>query len=148
MPVTISTKTGSWTADERPDVRYFSGVATYTRPFELRAQPKWGRVYLDMDKIGDVAEVRVNGVLAGTAWKPPYRVDVTGQLRAGSNQLEIRVANTWQNRFVGDLQPGATKRAWTNAANGGVSMQGGAITAGTALTPSGLLAPVRLVLVE
>jgi hypothetical protein len=148
VPIQMPTTTGSWTSDERPDVRYFSGVATYTRSFDFRALPKRGRLYLEMGEVGDVAEVRVNGVLAGTAWKPPYRVNVSGHLRAGGNKLEIRVANTWQNRLVGDQQPGAIKRAWTNASRGGPGLRGAGITAGTPLTRSGLLDPVRLILVE
>jgi hypothetical protein len=148
VPIQMLTTTGSWTSDGRPDVRYFSGVATYTRSFDFRALPKRGRLYLEMGEVGDVAEVRVNGVLAGTAWKPPYRVNVSGHLRAGGNKLEIRVANTWQNRLVGDQQPGAIKRAWTNASRGGPGLRGAGITAGTPLTRSGLLDPVRLILVE
>lgn len=145
-PITIAAKVGSWTADERPGIRYFSGVATYTRSFKLHSWPKQERVYLDLGNVGDVAEIRVNGVLAGTAWKPPYRVDVTDQLRTGSNDLEIRVANTWQNRFVGDQQPNVTKQAWTNATQGGFGSLSGRINAGTQLTPSGILTPVHLII--
>lgn len=150
-PVIKRTSTGSWTESDLPEMRYFSGVATYSRTF--RVAPRWlkpgRRLYLDLGAVGDVAEVRVNGALAGTAWKPPYRVEVTRQLRAGGNRLEIKVANTWQNRFVGDQQPGAAKRAWTNAAaGGGFGPLGGRITATTALTPSGLLEPVRIVSAE
>ena len=145
-PDIMATSTGSWTADTRPDVRYFSGVATYLRSFRLNAQPKRGRVLLDMGAVGDVAEVFVNGAPVGTAWKPPYRLDVTDALRNGTNKLEIRVANTWQNRFVGDLQPGATKHAWTNSKGAGI--QGGGLSRTTPLTPSGLLSPVRLILAD
>jgi hypothetical protein len=31
-------------------------------------------------------------------------VDVTGLLHAGENHLQIRVANTWPNRMIGDEQ--------------------------------------------
>lgn len=140
--------TGSWTRFPEADLRYFSGVATYRR--DVRAAPDWKkrghRVVLDLGQVGDVAEVRLNGVMAGTAWKPPYGVDITNNLRPGANTIEVKVANTWQNRFVGDLQPGATKHAWTNAAAGGGFAQiGGVLTAETALTPSGLLGPVRII---
>jgi hypothetical protein len=139
---------GSWTQNAQPEVRYFSGAATYAQ--EARVPAAWlkprRRVFIDLGSVGDLAEVRVNGTLAGTAWKPPYRVDVTDQLRPGSNRLEIKVANTWQNRFVGDQQPGATAETWTNAAgNNPFSRLGGKLTAETPLTPSGLLEPVRLV---
>jgi hypothetical protein len=151
QPIVTQTDAGSWTRSERPDQRYFSGTATYSR--DIKAGSAWrrggGRVVLDLGKVGDVAEVRVNGSLAGTAWKPPYRVDITNALREGRNRIEVKVANTWQNRFVGDLQPGATKQAWTNVATGGgFSQIGGVITASTPLTPSGLLGPVRIISVR
>ncbi|MCC7055097.1 MAG: hypothetical protein IT355_17625 [Gemmatimonadaceae bacterium] len=49
---------------------------------------------------------------------------------------------------MGDLQPGATKRAWTNAPNGGGFTSANELTAGTPLLPSGLLGPVRLLSVR
>jgi len=145
---TIKAGAGSWTANADPAVRYFSGAATYQRTFDASASwfGKGERLYLDLGKVGDIAEVRVNGALAGTAWTPPYRIDVTDQVRRGRNTLDIKVANTWQNRFVGDLQPGATKQAWTNVASGGgFALLGKGLDAATPLTPSGLLEPVRLV---
>jgi len=33
---------------------------------------------------------------------PPYRIECSGAVRAGTNQLEIRVANLWANRLNGD----------------------------------------------
>ncbi|MGP7795565.1 glycosyl hydrolase [Sphingomonas sp. CLY1604] len=146
-----ATNVGSWTASADPEIRYFSGVATYRQT--LTAPGGWftkgERLYLDLGRVGDVAEVRINGVPAGTAWAPPYRLDVTDQLRRGRNEVEIKVANTWQNRFVGDLQPGATQHAWTNAASGGgFALLGNGLSASTPLTPSGLLDPVRIVAVQ
>jgi hypothetical protein len=147
----IPTNVGSWTANADPEIRYFSGVATYRQ--SITASGGWfgkgERLYLDLGHVGDVAEVRINGITAGTAWAPPYRIDVTDQMRRGRNAVEIRVANTWQNRFVGDLQPGATQHVWTNAAAGaGFAMLGEGLAASTELTPSGLLEPVRIVAVH
>ena len=140
--------TGTWTANPDPAVRYFSGVGSYRRTIDARSD--WfgtgQRLYVDLGSIGDVAEVRINGQLAGTAWAKPYRVDVTRLLRRGRNAIEVRVANTWQNRFVGDLQPGETPHAWTNvAAGGGYALVGKPLSASTPLTPSGLLEPVRII---
>ena len=146
-PPSISTRVGSWTENSDPEIRYFSGAATYERtinvPAEWRATGE--RIVLDLGRVGDVAEVRVNGKVAGTTWAPPYRVDITDQVTAGSNALTIVVANTWQNRFVGDLQPGATKRAWTNAPNGGGFTSANELTPKTPLTPSGILGPVKVI---
>jgi hypothetical protein len=95
-------------------VRYFSGVALYRKTFDLPPDLKPGApLLLDLGTVGDVAEVRLNGVTLGTLWKAPYRVDVGGALRRRQNTLEIRVANLWVNRMIGDAQPGAEKVAFT-----------------------------------
>jgi beta-galactosidase/beta-glucuronidase len=44
-----------------------------------------------------VAEVFVNGKMAGVLWMSPFRVDVTGMLVGGGNNLKILVTNTWNN---------------------------------------------------
>lgn len=71
------------------------------------------RVRLDLGSVGDVAEVRVNGVAVGTAWKAPYRVDIPQALKSGANNVEVRVANKWVNRLIGDEQPGANRIGFT-----------------------------------
>lgn len=92
-------------------IRYFSGVATYTTTFSLTRSPQ--TLLLDLGEVGDVAEVLVNGRLAGTAWKPPYRVDIADLVQPGENELGIRVANLWVNRLIGDRQRGAEPVAYT-----------------------------------
>ena len=58
----------------------------------------------------NIAEVSVNGKYLGIVWKPPFRVDVTGIMKPGTNALEIKVTNLWVNRLIGDQQPDATKK--------------------------------------
>ena len=62
------------------------------------------RLFLDLGRVEVIAEVLVNGRNLGIAWKAPYRLEVTDALRAGDNQLEIRVTNLWPNRLIGDEQ--------------------------------------------
>jgi hypothetical protein len=50
---------------------------------------------LDLGNVADIAEVRINGESAGVVWKPPFRLDVSRWLRAGKNELEVRVENQW-----------------------------------------------------
>lgn len=95
-------KLESWTADDRPGIKYFSGYGTYSRKFEIPDLKS--KVILDLGKVGDVARVKVNGQDFGTLWKPPFRVDITSAVRAGENRLEIAVVNTWVNRLIGDDQ--------------------------------------------
>ena len=123
----------SYTESEDPGVKYFSGIATYAKTVSLDALD--GQVFVDLGEVANLAEVYVNGQFCGTAWKQPYRVDVTKALKAGDNQLEIKVANVWSNRLIGDEQPGAVRVAWTDSR---------AYRATDPLRPAGLLGPVRL----
>lgn len=83
-----------------PGIRYFSGTAVYSRDFDFK--PDGRRHFLEAEEVHDVAQVFVNGVDCGYAWTPPFRVDVTSALRPGRNKLEIKVANRWKNRMIGD----------------------------------------------
>ena len=69
-----------------PGVRYFSGVASYITTFNAADAPRNGcPMLLDPGRVGDRAEVRVNGQLAGTVWAAPYRLDI-GKYAAGREQ--------------------------------------------------------------
>ena len=123
-------------AHAEPGVKYFSGVATYTKRF--RTPPRYrngSSMLLDLGKVGDLAEVRVNGVLVGTAWHAPFKMDIGVPLRKGENTLEVKVANLWVNRLIGDQQPGVTKIARTSTPT---------YTAKAPLRPSGLIGPVTI----
>ena len=56
-------------------------------------------------------------------------------VKAGTNTLEVRVANLWVNRLIGDAQPGAQKVTYTNIPT---------YAADAPLRPSGLFGPVTL----
>lgn len=127
---------GSLSDHADPGIRYFSGTATYTRTFELPRGRRAGEpLLLDLGQVGDVAEISVNGEPAGTVWHAPYRLDIGKLVRAGSNRLEIRVADLWVNRLIGDAQPGAHKITWTAMPT---------YQPDAPLRPSGLIGPVRL----
>jgi hypothetical protein len=132
----------SWTADANNGVKYFSGTATYTK--SINTPQAWfgpgSRMFMDLGSVADLAEVSVNGKPFGLLWKPPYRIDVTGALRSGSNSIEVKVTNEWSNRILGDqLAP----------ANQGVLSSGGGrgSPAASAQQPtmSGLLGPVTMI---
>jgi hypothetical protein len=122
-----------------PGIRYFSGVATYRKMIEAPRSHVAGQpLLLDLGVIGDVAEAWLNGQLAGTAWQAPYRVDIGPFMKTGRNELEIRVANLWVNRLIGDAQPDAERITFTTTST---------YTADAPLRPSGLIGPVRLLTV-
>lgn len=131
----------SWTAHADPGVKYFSGTATYTK--SVTAPREWFRagtgLFLDLGRVGDLAEVVVNGRSLPLLWKAPWQVDVTGALQPGTNTMEIKVTNPWTNRLIGDraLPPERMILADPGAARPGAPVP--------ELTESGLLGPVAIV---
>jgi hypothetical protein len=69
-------------------------------------------------------------------WQPPFRVNVAAALQTGHNSLEIRVANLWRNRMIGDASlPKAERFTWSSSAQ---------FSPDTPLPRSGLLGPVTI----
>jgi hypothetical protein len=89
-----------WTT--RPEVRYFSGTATYRKVFDLPSAALKQRLYLDLGALSMLAEVRLNGKNLGVVWTPPFRLDITGAVKPSGNALEVDVVNGWWNQLVGD----------------------------------------------
>ena len=119
-----------------PGVKYFSGEATYAREFRTPKGWKPGQqLWLNLGLVREVAEVRVNGQHAGWAWRAPWRVDLSNVAKKGRNRLEIKVANLWVNRLIGDRQPGALKVTWTAMPT---------YLPDAPLKSSGLIGPVKL----
>jgi hypothetical protein len=106
----------SWITRDEPEIRFYSGSAIYSKTFNWDKSVQTGRFWLDLGGVSDIASVTLNGKDCGTAWTSPFRVEITSALRRGANTLEIRVANTWNNRLVGDRGVSPSKRkTWTNA---------------------------------
>lgn len=111
-------------------------IATYSQ--EFRPPKGWHPdqlIWLDLGEVHEIAEVSINGRLAGSAWHAPYRVNIGAVTRPGCNRVQVRVANLWVNRMIGDAQPGATKISWSATAT---------YTANAPLRRSGLIGPVTL----
>jgi hypothetical protein len=138
-------KLSSWTESSDPGVKYFSGTATYTKMLQVPAVWLRGtqRIWLDLGKVGDIAEVKVNGKAAGITWAPPYRVDISDAVKAGANRLEVAVTNEWSNRQIGDRQLPVEKRVLAQPGGGPGLLPG----FGTAQVPaeSGLLGEVTVI---
>jgi alpha-L-rhamnosidase len=120
-------------------VKYFSGTATYSKTINVPASDlaPGARLWLDLGDVENLADVIVNAQDLGILWKAPFRIDVTGALKPGSNQIEIKVTNLWVNRMIGDQQPWSLKKyAFADFAP---------YKADSPLLPSGLLGPVHLV---
>ena len=104
-----------WSKHTLPGVQYYSGTAVYHTEFVWDGEPG-SIISLDLGEVANVAEIRLNGRLCGTAWTAPYRVDITQELKHGANKLDIAVTNTWANRLIGDhALPEAQRITWTTA---------------------------------
>ncbi len=138
----------SWTQDSENGVRYFSGIATYHKEFELGSEHLGGgrEVFLDLGRVRFVADVYLNGTNLGILWKPPFRVDITQAARPGKNKLVIEVANTWSNRLTGDANSPKDQRYCRTNITKSLTWQ--VPWKDTPLLESGLLGPVHLVTVK
>jgi hypothetical protein len=111
--------------EDEPGRQHYSGAATYTTSIDLGAVD--GRLSIDLGDcevlgggatehdlvgpsyrvavrgpVGEVAQVRVNGIDCGLAWAPPYQVEISDALRSGANEIEIIVYNTAANALAAD----------------------------------------------
>jgi hypothetical protein len=134
-PARALLRTGSLTDHEDQGIRHFSGVAAYAMELSLPALAAGDALHLDLGEVGDLAEVHLNGVLVDTVWKAPWTTEIGRFAREGQNQLEVRVANVWVNRLIGDAGPGEEKITFTTVPT---------YHADAPLRPSGLIGPVRL----
>ena len=133
-------------------------------------------MFLDLGEVRELAEVMVNGKKFDPLWHPPYRVDITDIVATMPSSspldLQIRVANLWANRLIGDDQTCPPDCEWVGEVRRGVKELGikespqwvkaglqsptGRHTFTTwkhwdkndGLLPSGLLGPVRIVVRE
>jgi len=122
-----------WPEHADPDIKYYSGEAVYRKEFKVSSVK--ADAILDLGNVNAIARVKLNGEDLGALWKAPYQFDVSKTLKAGKNTLEITVVQTWNNRIIGDLQPGVTPKVYISRKSG---------KANDPLQPSGLLGPVVL----
>lgn len=107
----------SWSDDAA--TRYYSGVASYKRDVDMKSvggryflsfgagstvpfndKQRGSRAWLE-SPIREAAEVFVNGERVGAVWTPPYEIEITSQLKEGTNQVEVRVGNLAINTLAG-----------------------------------------------
>jgi len=138
----------SWTED--PATRNFSGTGRYETQFILPDEYLTGdlRLELELGRVGNVAEVRLNGGNAGTAWMRDQSLDVSSSARIGSNHLVVLVTNTLINRAAALKEPppvpdhlaeyyGRGTTPYSASARGPIGFK--------PLPASGLIGPVRIV---
>jgi hypothetical protein len=107
----------SLTDFDDPQVKYFSGNVKYTISFSLPENIVASKddAYLDLGKFESIAQVSLNKNKLGIDWMVGSKVNVKGLLQ-NKNLLEVRVANVYRNRIIGDyIQYGELKNVWTSA---------------------------------
>jgi hypothetical protein len=146
-----------WTNHDLKGIKYYSGIAEYSKSFQFGKKEKNKGYCLDLGEIHDIARVTLNGKDMGIVWCAPWRVEISKGLKEGNNDLEIEVANRWINRLLGDrLPPDANVRKirFENGMLGGKEFSAGRYTFTldaamwsfrfTEPLPSGLIGPVTI----
>lgn len=117
-PLRIETLS-DWSVHPDPRIQSFAGRATYRTTFwvpinDAASPPVPPRWVLDLGQVEVAAQVRCNGTDVGIAWTTPFRLDISSALRAGTNHLEVTVANLWPNRLIADASlPPEQRVTWT-----------------------------------
>ncbi|KJF43512.1 glycosyl hydrolase [Draconibacterium sediminis] len=127
-----------WSQNSNTGIKYYSGKATYHKTFDIPAnwQKDSAAYFIDLGKVHEVAQVRLNGKDLGVVWTKPFRVNISSALKEKENQLEIDVVNLWPNRLIGDeFLPDSLKYTQTNIRK---------FTKNSKLLPSGLIGPVQI----
>lgn len=88
---------GSW--NDRPEMRNFCGTLIYETEFEMPLG-NWKNVVLDLGRVGENAEVTINGNPADFRLWAPYEFRLTPWIQVGKNKLSVAVTNSMANRYT------------------------------------------------
>lgn len=107
---------------------HFMGDVTYTTTFNLAAQsmPR----YINLGKVAEIAEVKINGRPAGVLWFGRRIIDAGSLLHAGTNTIEVKVT-TLMGNYMHTLKDNKVAQRYVIKRN-------------HPLRSMGLLGPVRL----
>ena len=107
--------------------KHFMGTATYTASVHLEGPlPR----YLNLGKVGYIAEVKINGKAAGLHWYGNAVMDVKGLLQQGENRIEVKVTTLMSN-YLQTLEDNFVVQRYI-------------IRRKTPMVPAGLIGPVTL----
>jgi hypothetical protein len=90
---------GDWSKEDGWEL--FSGTLRYTAQVDF---PDAENISLDLGEVGDIAEVLIDGVIAGIRMWAPYVVELE-EVSAGSHTVEVKVTNSMVNAFEGKQSP-------------------------------------------
>ena len=142
----ITDRLTSWSAADA--TKNFSGTGSYSIDFTLPdnfLQPEQ-KIYLDLGRVGNIAEVRMNGKETGIFWMRGQKPEVTAALKSGKNHLEILVTNTLINRIASMKEPDPVPAEMIPRYGAHDKLTGDQREFGFSPLPAaGLLGPVRLI---
>lgn len=96
-----------WSRHGERGIKYYSGIATYTKTFDLpEGTDRSAELLIDLGKVHEMARVSLNGIELGIAWTAPWQLPVGSALKPKGNVLTVEVANSWENRLIGDTMDG------------------------------------------
>src|SRR5579871_900369 len=129
----------SWT--DLPEGKGYSGWAIYETAFEgVDPDPALDWM-IDLGVVHETADVELNGVSLGAAWKGARVLSVQKALRQGQNLLRIDIANLWIHKVLSS--PPWDRRRVAEVYGERWGKPEAAVP--SRLPPSGLLGPVQLV---
>ncbi len=101
LPIAFECKEGKIPLGDWCDygLETYSGGAVYTRMVNLEKRHLAGKILLDLGQVSTVAEVHVNGKLAGVKMAQPFQFDITQLVFEGENQIQVKVVNTLANHM-------------------------------------------------
>ncbi|HWJ77398.1 MAG TPA: hypothetical protein VNR61_04875, partial [Niallia sp.] len=86
---------------ELEDLKYFSGETIYRSKVRLDSSVKsYQKVQLDLGRVCELAEVRINGRSVGVKMWSPYQFDITPYLDTDTLHIEVSVTNSKANEYV------------------------------------------------
>jgi hypothetical protein len=133
----------SWTDLGVEEAKRFAGAARYTTTVQV-PDSEADRWWLNLGDVRESARVWVNGRPASAVVAHPFRVDVSGLLKPGSNELAIEVTNLSANRIRDLDQRGVDWKKFYDI-NFVDHLYKPFDASGWDTKPSGLLGPVTLV---
>ena len=87
--------TGDWR--EIDAVSVFSGTLAYTANVALSKVTE--HIEIDLGDVREMAEVFVNGKMAGALLAPPYRMEIGKYLHDGANEIKVLVTNSLVSKY-------------------------------------------------
>ena len=94
----------------------FAGTVAYYIDLYVVPSDVENRLFLDLGEVGYIARAWLNDEELGESAWPPHRVEITGLVVAGINELVVEVTTTLANQAAREeIVELARERGWFNA---------------------------------